>query len=526
MPSLLQNLPQGWEVKILGEVCEITMGQSPKGEQVFSHNKISSCHSNLECNEREEFQKDSTLRDISATPQYDNTKIDNDFMEFHQGKICFTDKYISESEFVTTDIKKIAEKDSILLCVRAPVGIINITKRKVAIGRGLCALKMKNQNNDFLYFYLLTLENYFNQKATGSTFSAITMNVVKNTPIPLPPIETQKAIVEKLENAFAHIDEAVRHLKAVQTNIPRLKSSLLHCAFSGKLTESQITTPASTLSFSQRKSNPSPLPLTKETLPFFCTKGEPAHSPLLAKNRAGGTTAPAFSDFSHHEVGAESHYDCHSKALAKESKDNNTHILPQGWEVKTLGEIGKVVSGGTPSTSNKDNFDGEIAWITPADLSGYKEKYISKGKRNLSEQGLKNSSARLLPPNSILFSSRAPIGYVAIASNTLCTNQGFKNLIPHSNVSSEYIYYFLLYSKRLAESVASGTTFKEISATNFSKLPIPLPPLETQNQIVQILESKFAHLEKLAQFVNASLENLQSLKSSLLNQAFKGELIC
>ncbi|WP_300791542.1 restriction endonuclease subunit S, partial [Helicobacter sp. UBA3407] len=199
--------------------------------------------------------------------------------------------------------------------------------------------------------------------------------------------------------------------------------------------------------------------------------------------------------------------------------------IPQGWEVKTLGEIGKVVSGGTPSTSNKDNFDGEIAWITPADLSSYKEKYISKGKRNLSEQGLKNSSARLLPPNSILFSSRAPIGYVAIASNALCTNQGFKNLIPNGNVSSEYIYYFLLHSKRLAESVASGTTFKEISAASFSKLPIPLPPLSTQKLIVQILESKFTHLDNLAQFVNASLENLQKLKSSLLNQAFKGELV-
>ena len=184
-PLIKAEIPQGWEIKTLGEVCEITMGQSPKGEQVFSYNKISSCHSDLECNEREEFQKDSTLKDISATHQCGNSKNGNDFMEFHQGKICFTDKYLSESEFVTTDIKKFAEKDSILLCVRAPVGIINITKRKVAIGRGLCALKMKNQNNDFLYFYLLTLENYFNQKATGSTFSAITMNVVKNTLIPI-----------------------------------------------------------------------------------------------------------------------------------------------------------------------------------------------------------------------------------------------------------------------------------------------------------------------------------------------------
>lgn len=229
------NKNLGWEVKTLGEVCEIIMGQSPKGEQVFSHNKILSCHSDLECNEREEFQKDSTLRDISATPQYDNTKIDNDFMEFHQGKICFTDKYIAKSEFVTTDIKKIAEKDSVLLCVRAPVGIINITKRKVAIGRGLCALKIKNQNNDFLYFYLLTLESYFNQKATGSTFSAITMNVVKNTPIPLPPLATQNQIVQILESKFAHLEKLAQFVNESLENLQRLKSSLLNQAFKGEL---------------------------------------------------------------------------------------------------------------------------------------------------------------------------------------------------------------------------------------------------------------------------------------------------
>lgn len=334
----------------------------------------------------------------------------------------------------------------------------------------------ENLNLKYLYYFLLTIN--FNQYISGSAIPHIYFRDYKKEKIPLPPLETQKAIVEKLESAFAHIDEAVCHLKAVQTNIPRLKSSLLYCAFSGKLTESQ----------------------------------NQSHEVQTLKSVVG-----VEGEFEREE-GATSQF----KPLRPLIKAE----VPQGWEVKTLGEIGKVVSGGTPSTSNKDNFDGEIAWITPADLSGYKEKYISKGKRNLSEQGLKNSSARLLPPNSILFSSRAPIGYVAIASNTLCTNQGFKNLIPHSNVSSEYIYYFLLYSKRLAESVASGTTFKEISATNFSKLPIPLPPLATQKQIVQILESKFVHLEKLAQFVNASLENLQRLKSSLLNQAFKGELRC
>lgn len=484
---MINNIPKDWEVKMLGEVCEI----------------LDNMRKPINADEREQRLKKAENR----FPYYGAT-----------GQVGYIDDYLCDFEAIL-----LGEDGAPFL--ESMKNKAYIVSGKYWVNNHAHILKTKENiaNNKFICHFLNILD--YTSYVSGTTRLKLNQSSMKQIKIPLPPIETQKAIVEKLENAFAHIDEAVRHLRAVQTNIPRLKSSLLHCAFSGKLTESQITTPTSTLSFSQRKSNPSPLPLTKETLPFFCTKGEPAHSPLLAKNRAGGTTAPAFSDFSHHEVGAESHYDYHSKALAKESKDNNTHTLPQGWEVKTIGEIGKVVSGGTPSTSNKDNFDGEIAWITPADLSGYKEKYISKGKRNLSEQGLKNSSARLLPPNSILFSSRAPIGYVAIASNALCTNQGFKNLIPNNNVSSEYIYYFLLHSKRLAESVASGTTFKEISATNFSKLPIPLPPLETQNQIVQILESKFAHLEKLAQFVNASLENLQRLKSSLLNQAFKGELV-
>ncbi|WP_051397676.1 restriction endonuclease subunit S [Helicobacter macacae] len=147
--------------------------------------------------------------------------------------------------------------------------------------------------------------------------------------------------------------------------------------------------------------------------------------------------------------------------------------LPTNWQVKTLGEIGEIVSGGTPTTSQADNFGGDIAWITPADLSNYNDKFISQGKRNISEKGLKNSSARLVPKGTILFSSRAPIGYVAIASNSLCTNQGFKSLIPNENVFSEFVYYYLLNSKSLAESYASGTTFKEISAKSFSKLQNP-----------------------------------------------------
>ncbi|WP_416861012.1 restriction endonuclease subunit S [Helicobacter ganmani] len=456
MPSLLQNLPQGWEVKTLGEVCEITMGQSPKGEQVFSHNKISSCHSDLECNEREESQKDSTLKDISATPQCGNSKNGNDFMEFHQGKICFTDKYISESEFVTTDIKKFAEKDSILLCVRAPVGIINITKRKVAIGRGLCALKMKSQNNDFLYFYLLTLENYFNQKATGSTFSAITMNVVKNTPIPLPPLETQKAIVEKLENAFAHIDEAVRHLKSVQTNIPRLKSSLLHSAFSGKLTESQNQ--------------------SHEMQTLKSVVGEKGEF-----ERKEGETSPFKPP--HPLIKTE---------------------IPQGLEFKTLGEVCEFVYGkALNQTKRKTN--------------GKYPVYAANGIKDYSDEFM-------ISENSIIVGRKGSVGSVVLTSSPCWVlDVAYYVNFDKEKYNLVFLYHLLKYLnlKQFARGVKPG-----ISRSQIYELQVVMPPLATQNQIVQILESKFTHLDNLAQFVNASLENLQRLKSSLLNQAFKGELIC
>ena len=162
--------------------------------------------------------------------------------------------------------------------------------------------------------------------------------------------------------------------------------------------------------------------------------------------------------------------------------------LPEGWEWKKLGDIGEICSGGTPSTRDETNFDGDIPWITPADLSNFEGIYIEKGKRNISEKGLSGSSAKVLPKNSVIFSSRAPIGYVAIASNPLTTNQGFKNIILKEQILPEYVYYYLKKSKRLAESYASGTTFLEVSATRFSQIPIIIPPLETQKKIVSILE--------------------------------------
>lgn len=152
--------------------------------------------------------------------------------------------------------------------------------------------------------------------------------------------------------------------------------------------------------------------------------------------------------------------------------------LPEGWSWTTLGELGIVVSGGTPSTKEPLFWEGDITWVTPADLSDYKGKYLRKGARKITQLGLDNSSAVLLPKGSLLFSSRAPIGYVVIALNELATSQGFKNLIPVSSTYVDFLYYYLQYAKSSIIKMASGTTFLELSAKNFSKIPIPLAPLK------------------------------------------------
>ena len=163
--------------------------------------------------------------------------------------------------------------------------------------------------------------------------------------------------------------------------------------------------------------------------------------------------------------------------------------IPVSWEWLSIGDVATIVGGGTPSTSDAANFEeGRVPWITPADLSGYSNKFISQGARNITERGLKSSSSRMLPQGTVLMSSRAPIGYVAIASVPLCTNQGFKSFVLQGGIEPSFVYYHLLRSRDLIKEMGVGTTFKEVSAANASRIPFPLPPLAEQHRIVAEIE--------------------------------------
>ncbi|CUO73736.1 restriction endonuclease subunit S [Intestinibacter bartlettii] len=187
------------------------------------------------------------------------------------------------------------------------------------------------------------------------------------------------------------------------------------------------------------------------------------------------------------------------------------------WKEYRLDEIGDIVSGGTPSTKNEDYYGNEIPWITPKDLSGYDSKYISKGERSITKLGLEKSSAKLLPKGTILFSSRAPIGYVAIAQEDLCTNQGFKNIVCNPQVAhNEFIYYRMKLAKEELESVAGGSTFKEVSGKVMKEFKIKLPSIEQQKRIASILSS----LDDKIELNNEMNKTLEEMAQSIFKRWF------
>lgn len=177
------------------------------------------------------------------------------------------------------------------------------------------------------------------------------------------------------------------------------------------------------------------------------------------------------------------------------------------WKNYKLSEIGEIVGGATPSTKISEYYDGDIPWISPKDLSNFEGKYISCGSKNITELGFNSCSCKILPKGSVLFSSRAPIGYIAIAKNSLCTNQGFKSVIPNSSIiDSEFLYYTLVFNKEYIKNQGSGTTFMEVSGKTMGNIEVSIPVnLSDQRKIAGILSALDSKIENNNK-INANLE--------------------
>lgn len=195
--------------------------------------------------------------------------------------------------------------------------------------------------------------------------------------------------------------------------------------------------------------------------------------------------------------------------------------MPEGWRVGKLSEIGTIVGGSTPSKAKKEYYTNKgIAWITPKDLSNDKLKFISHGEIDITELGFKNSSAIKMPKGTVLYSSRAPIGYIAISKNEVTTNQGFKSVIPNPNVGNAYIYYFLRSNFELIDNMASGSTFKEISGTAMKNVPVLIPDDKTLFNFQTMCETLFSQQELLEN----ENRNLSATRDTLLPKLMNGEI--
>ena len=372
-------------------------------------------------------------------------------------------KYVSRGERNITELglqkssAVLLPKYSVIYSSRAPIGYVSITKNELSTNQGFKSLSPYNSEiSEYIYYCLINRTPDIQERATGTTFKEISGFKFGLTLIPLPPLAEQKRIVAKLEELMPLIDAYEKEeekLSALEKSLPeKLRRSVLQQAVEGKLVP-------------QRAEEGTAAELLKE----------------IEKERAGLVKAGKMKK---------------AKPLPDISLDEIPFEIPESWVWVRLAQLGEIIGGGTPDSSNRNYWtDGTIPWLTPADMK-YIGKYVSRGERNITELGLQKSSAVLLPKYSVIYSSRAPIGYVSITKNELSTNQGFKSLSPYNSEISEYIYYCLINRTPDIQERATGTTFKEISGFKFGLTLIPLPPLAEQKRIVAKVEELMQIIDK------------------------------
>ena len=339
-------------------------------------------------------------------------------------------------------------KGTVLFSSRAPIGYIAIADNDISTNQGFKSIVPFDMRcNEYIYYCLQARISDIKHRASGTTFKEISGGEFGKTMIPLPPLDEQHRIIARIEELQPDIDaydKAHTELRTIEQRFPDdMKKSLLQYAIEGKLVP-------------QRKEEGTARDLLAEIR---------AEKEKLIKAKKIKKTKP----------------------LPEITDDEKPFEIPDSWEWVRLEEIGSVIGGGTPKTKIIEYWDGTIPWITPADMK-FIGKYAKGGKRNISSLGLQKSSAQLMPKGTVLFSSRAPSGYIAIADNDISTNQGFKSIVPFDMRCNEYIYYCLQARINDIKHRASGTTFKEISGAEFGKTMIPFPPLAEQHRIVARIE--------------------------------------
>ena len=364
-------------------------------------------------------------------------------------------KYISEETFQKISKYTISSND-LYVTIAGTIGLVGVIPDQfdgMNLTENAAKLTDIYINRNFLAKQLNAsfFQEVFLNKRTQVAQPKLALERIATVLFPLPPLEEQNRIVAKVEALMNEVDTIERETENLNRTFALTREKVLDLAIRGKLVPQDPT-------------------------------DEPA-SELLKRIQAEKASLIKSGKLKK------------EKPLPPISESDIPFPIPPSWSWVRLASLGTVVGGGTPSTILSEYWDGAIPWLSPCDLSDYDGKYIGHGKRNISQEGLDHSSAALMPVGSILYSSRAPIGYVVIASNEISTNQGFKSLVPAIDGINEFIYYALKALTPDIKNRATGTTFKEISGSEFGKTLFPLPPLAEQKRIVEKLETILSTLD-------------------------------
>lgn len=378
-----------------------------------------------------------------------------------------TEKTITK-EGLENSSTKILPKGALILSARGTVGALAQLSKPMAFNQSCYGIVAKEcTTNDFLYYLLKNIVHDLQAKGHGSVFNTITRDTFDTIEIDLPPLDEQKRIAEVL-GAF---DDKIELLQKQNKTLEEMAKATFKSWF---------------VDFDVVRAKQKGLPKADIMREYHLT---------------------------------DEFYDLFPSSFA----DSPLGPIPSGWEVVKISDVARVVGGGTPSTKQTKFFSASgtaIAWLTPKDLSGYQYKYIDHGQTDITQEGLTHSSAQLMPTNSIVFSSRAPIGYIAISLGEIATNQGFKSLVPLERHWTEFLYQYLCYNRYIIEGLGTGSTFKEVSGSVMKNISLCFP----SSEILKAFEQETEIINSKQKIIMKEIQTLTELRDTLLPRLISGKI--
>lgn len=354
--------------------------------------------------------------------------------ELNNGIVNEAEEYITEEGLKNSSAKLFPRGSLLIALYGATVGKLGVLDFDSTTNQAICCIyQNKNYDRDFLFYYLLYKKEYLVNQGKGGAQPNISQEIIKALKIPVPPLNEQKRIVEKIEEEFGKIDEGVEKLKSAQEQVKQYRQSVLKSAFDGKLYK---------------------------------------------------TTE---------------------------------------WESDKLGNIFETSSGGTPKRGNTSYYGGNIPWLKSGELNN---GIVSSADEFITEEGLKNSSAKVFPKGSLLIALYgATVGKLGILDFDSATNQAICCIYQNENYNKNFLFYYLLFKKEYLVNQGKGGAQPNISQEIVKALIVPIPTLDEQKQIVKEIEKRFEVADEAERVIAENLEKAEQLKQSILKKAFEGRLV-